>query len=112
MTKLPQQEGTAFELPTNEIAAQCEQFETAWQRALEGGPVPAAEIYLRAVTESSRSTLNGELQKITNVYQQRLLEKGSGTVLETDTVSPTDLSPSALDATIDLPPEQKCDPNQ
>jgi serine/threonine-protein kinase len=124
MTKLPQQEGTAFELPTNEIAAQCEQFETAWQRALEGGPVPSAEIYLRAVTESSRSTLNGELQKIANVYQQRLLEKGCGTALETDTVSPTDGSssaldatmdfppPSALDATMDFPPEQKGDPHQ
>jgi serine/threonine-protein kinase len=84
-----------------EIAAQCELFKTAWQSALDGGPAPEADRYLRAVAEPNRPTLNEELQKISNVFEEKLKEKKSHTSFNLETIaSDVEISSTALAATM------------
>jgi tetratricopeptide (TPR) repeat protein len=66
-----EQETVDFPLPlqTSSIA---QSFESAWQKALTGGPPPELSTYLDSVAEPERTELQRELEQVNQRYRQKL----------------------------------------
>src|SRR5262249_46210446 len=57
---------------TGRLAIVCADFDAAWQSALKGGNKPALDTYLSDINGPDRVTLQEELQRISQKYEQRL----------------------------------------
>src|SRR5262245_48188220 len=66
------QEVTLSETITGRLAIVCADFDAAWQSALKGGSKPALDTYLSDISGPDRVTLQEELERISQKYEQRL----------------------------------------
>jgi tetratricopeptide (TPR) repeat protein/predicted Ser/Thr protein kinase len=68
-------------------------FESAWQRALEGGTLPSLEAFLSEVPESARSAARAELEELARSYEERL--KSPSEPLDEESTQVLTLQPGA-----------------
>ncbi len=86
------------------------QFDAAWRKALEGGPVPEVDRFLQEVPDSERAALQPTLEAIKRDYQ-RLLEREGKSTLDYPGAAEADQTLSHVDnagptgATLDFQPE-------
>jgi serine/threonine-protein kinase len=111
------EDGTVESLMLQRTSGLRADFESAWEKALHGGPEPCLETYLEPMAEPDRSTLRTELEKLAQEYRDRLARANEQTEAEPnlragEAVSRTARPTSEASVTCEFAPDTKVDSSQ